>query len=73
MFMNLWADFLAVIIFVVMRTIGLLITRQDPFMLELYLRHKKYARFYRAQPRVNSPIPPLKDSVPLYEGKGGLV
>lgn len=72
MFMSLWADAVAFIFFITGHAVGIMVTREDPLMFALYIRHIKYKRYYLAQPTVHSPLAMMKDSVPVYEGKGGV-
>ena len=73
MFTSLFMDGLSAVLFVVGHAIGMMITRADPLMLGLYLKHIKYARYYLGQPTIHSKRPPTRDSVPIYQGKGGLL
>src|ERR1700737_2207382 len=67
-------DALAFILFAIGHLIGVLITRADPQMLMIYRRHIRYRKYYAANPGVNAKILPLvSSSVPVYEGKKGLV
>lgn len=73
MFTSLWMDMMALSIFVIGHAIGVMISRVDPLMMPLYLKHIKYNRYYLGQPTVHSLLPMIKNSVFVYEGKGGLV
>lgn len=73
MFSIWWMDLLAVVIFFIGHTIGVMVTRADPQMVELYLKHTKYARYYAGQSTIHSKQLPIRDSVPFYQGKGGFV
>lgn len=73
MFTSLWMDGLAVIIFIIGHAAGVMITRCDPHMIELYLKHIKYKRYYLGQPTIYSRLQPVRGSVPVYLGKGEMV
>jgi len=67
------ADLIALILFMILHTIGVLITRADQQMLSIYRKHIHYQRYYNAQPGIHAKIPLIKPSVPFYQGKKGLV
>lgn len=73
MFTSFWMDGLAVIIFIIGHAAGVMITRCDPHMIELYLKHIKYKRYYLGQPTIYSRLQPVRGSVPVYLGKGEMV
>ena len=67
-------DILALVLFAIGHLIGVLITRADSQMLAIYRRHIRYKKYYAANPGVNAKVVPLiPSSVPVYEGKKGLV
>lgn len=67
-------DICAFILFAIGHLIGVLITRADQQMLMIYRRHIQYKKYYTANPGVNARISPLiPPSVPVYEGKKGLM
>lgn len=73
MFSSLWMDGLAALIFVIGHAVGVMITRADPHMIELYLKHIKYKRYYLGQPTIHSRRQPIRSSVLVYQGKGEMV
>ncbi len=66
-------DGIAAIVFLILYLIGVLITRADSQMLALYKRHISYQKYYLSNPGIHSKIPLVKSSVPIYQGKQGLV
>ncbi len=67
-------DLLALMLFLLGHSIGLLVTRVDAQMLGIYRRHIRYQQFYAALPGVNAAVPALNPpSVPVYQGQKGLV
>ena len=66
-------DSIAVLAFLILHTIGTLITRADNQMLEIYKRHIHYRSYYTAISGIHSKILRVKPSVPIYQGKTGLV
>jgi type IV secretion system protein TrbD len=66
-------DGIAVLIFLILYIIGTLVTRADPQMLVIYKRHVNYRRYYAAISGIHSKTPRIKPSVPIYQGKNGLV
>lgn len=66
-------DILALSVFVILHTVGVLITRADNQMLAIYRRHIHYRKYYAAIPGIHAKIPMVRPSVPLYVGKRGLV
>jgi len=66
-------DGMAVMTFLVLYVIGVLLTRVDNQMLAIYRRHIRYKKYYAANPGIHARIPLLKPSVPIYQGKRGLV
>lgn len=66
-------DIIAIVLFAILHTAGVLITRADHQMLPIYRRHLHYRRYYAAQPGLHAkPLRP-KPSVPVYQGQRGLV
>lgn len=68
-----WADIIAVSVFIVLHTAGVLITKADNQMLALYRRHIHFKKQYAANPGIHAPVGLVKPSVPIYEGHGGLL
>lgn len=66
-------DLVAGTIFIVLYSVGVIITRLDNQWLEVYRRHIHYRRYYAAQPGIHALSRLVKPSVPVYQGKGGLV
>lgn len=66
-------DLIAVVIFLFLHVIGVLITRADPNMIEVFKRHINYRKYYDPIAGIHAPIKILKPSVPFYVGKKGLV
>jgi len=66
-------DMVAGIVFLILHTIGVFVTRVDSQILTIYRRHIHYRSYYAAQPSVNAKVPLIKPSVPFYQGKRGLV
>lgn len=71
--LSLFMDGVAVFVFTVFYVAGVLITRLDQQMLVIYRRHIHYKKYYVATAGIHAVIPLLKPSVPVYQGKGGLV
>lgn len=66
-------DLIALILFLCMHVIGVLITRADPSMIEVFKRHIHYRKYYDPVAGIHAQIKILKPSVPYYIGKKGLV
>jgi len=66
-------DIIAFIIFIMLYIAGILITRTDNQMLAIYRRHIHYKKYYAANPGIHAKAPLVKPSVPIYQGKRGLV
>ncbi|MGB6977196.1 MAG: VirB3 family type IV secretion system protein [Gammaproteobacteria bacterium] len=66
-------DILALGIFMLLHTLGILITRADNQMLALYRRHIHYRKYYAITSGVHANIRLVKPSVPVYQGQRGLV
>lgn len=66
-------DIVAIVIFIILHVIGILVTRIDNQLLAIYRRHIHYKKYYAANPGVLAKIPLLRPSVPVYQGKRGLV
>lgn len=66
-------DIMAAVIFILLHSIGVLITRVDYQFLAVFRRHIHQQRFYLAHPLVDSRLPIRKPSVPVYQGQRGLV
>ncbi|MDX2165085.1 MAG: VirB3 family type IV secretion system protein [Gammaproteobacteria bacterium] len=66
-------DIVAVVIFLVGYIGGIFITRSDPQLLKIYLRHIRYKNYYAPQSGIHASIRLVKPSVPVYQGQKGLV
>jgi len=66
-------DILAFGIFVVLHAVGVLITRQDSQMLSIYRRHIGYKRYYSPVASVHASQVLRRPSVPVYQGRKGVV
>jgi type IV secretory pathway TrbD component len=66
-------DIAAIVLFLVGYIAGIFMTRADPQLLQIYLRHIKYRNYYAPESGIHSPIRLVKPSVPIYQGKKGLV
>ncbi len=66
-------DVVALVVFVILHMIGILITRADNQILAIYRRHISYQKYYAANPGIHARIPIVRPSVPVYQGKRGLV
>lgn len=71
--LSLIMDGLTLVVFTVLHIIGILVTRADNQMLAIYRRHIHYRKYYTVIPGVHAQIPILRPSVPIYQGKRGLV
>lgn len=63
----------AFFIFTFLHIVGILLTRTDDQILEVYNRHRHYKDYYAPIAGIHAEIPKTKMSVPYYEGKRGLV
>jgi type IV secretion system protein VirB3 len=66
-------DAVAGSLFLVGYSIGLLMTRADPYMFAIYQRHIRYRKYYAPQSGIHARLRLVKPSVPVYQGKRGLV
>ncbi|MCE3239268.1 MAG: hypothetical protein K0R24_2249 [Gammaproteobacteria bacterium] len=66
-------DLIALILFLCMHAVGVLITRADPSMIEVFKRHIHYRKYYDPIAGVHAQVKILRPSVPYYVGKKGLV
>ena len=71
--LKLVMDGLALLIFIILHIFGVLLTRADNQMLAIYRRHIHYKKYYIANSGIHARIPILRPSVPIYQGKRGLV
>ncbi len=71
--LSLKVDLIALVIFIILHIIGVLITRADSQMMDIYRRHIHYKKYYAAHPGIHAKVPLLRNSVPFFEGKRGLV
>ncbi len=66
-------DLIAIVIFLLLHVVGVLITRADPRMIEVFKRHIHYRKYYDPIAGVHAQPKMLKPSTPYYVGKKGLV
>jgi type IV secretory pathway TrbD component len=66
-------DLISISLFTLLHASGVLITRIDNQILEIYRRHINYQKYYAPQPGIHAQIKNSKPSVPFYIGKRGLV
>jgi type IV secretory pathway TrbD component len=66
-------DGVALGVFLIFYVMGILITRLDHQILPIYRRHIHYRKYYAATSGIHAKFPPLRPSVPVYQGKRGLV
>lgn len=66
-------DGIAFVVFMVLYSIGILVTRADNQILAIYRRHIHYQHYYAASPGIHAKAPLIKPSVPFYQGKRGLI
>lgn len=66
-------DFIGITVFLILHIVGVLITRADNQMLAIYRRHIHYRKYYSAVAGIHARTPLLRPSVPVYQGKRGLV
>jgi len=71
--LGLKMDVVAAGLFLILYSIGVLVTRLDQQMLALYRRHISYKKYYAYNPGIHARMPLLRPSVPIYEGQRGLV
>ena len=71
--LSLIMDGIAGLIFLILHTVGVWITRVDAHILAVYRRHIHYHPYYAAQAGIDSQVPPIKPSVPVYQGQRGWV
>ncbi len=69
--LNWLMDAIALFVFLILYTIGVLITRIDPQILTVYRRHIHYQNYYPAHPSVHANNAVIKPSVPFYLGQRG--
>lgn len=72
-FFGLVMDLVALGVFGFLYTVSLYICRIDPYILAIYKRHIRYASYYRAQPVIGTRAIRVCDSVPIYQGKRGII
>jgi type IV secretory pathway TrbD component len=66
-------DLIAIVIFLFLHVAGVLITRADPNMIEVFKRHIHYRKYYDPIAGIHAQNKIIKPSVPYYVGKKGLV
>jgi type IV secretion system protein TrbD len=67
------ADAIGVGLFIVLHTLGVLVTRIDPNIIALYRRHIQYRRYYAPVTGIHASFSRLKPSVPIYQGQKGVI
>lgn len=68
-FINLFTDFLAVVVFLASLYFGRKLSAVDPQIMEVYRRHIHLKKYYPPISGIHATIAILKPSVPFYEGK----
>lgn len=71
--LSLPMDAIAVSIFIMFCTAGVLVTRVDDQVLAVFRRHIHFKKYYAANPGIHAALPKIKPSVPYYQGMRGLV
>ena len=66
-------DGVALVVFLVLYTVGVLITRFDNQIMALFRRHIHYKKYYAATSGIHAKTKMVKASVPVYQGKRGWV
>lgn len=66
-------DLIALVLFSLLHVAGVLITRADPKMIEVFKRHINYRKYYDPLAGIHAQNKIIKPSVPYYVGKKGLV
>lgn len=66
-------DAVSALVFLILYGLGIMITRADYQMLSIYRRHIHYKKFYNCHAGIHAPILLVKQSVPFYLGKKGLI
>jgi len=70
---NVEMDCLALAIFVAGCIGGIFMVRSDAQFMPIYLRHIRYKKYYASFAGIHAVIRLVKPSVPLYQGKTGLI
>ncbi len=70
---NIEVDCLALIIFIVGCIAGIFMARSDAQFMPIYLRHIRYRKYYAPFAGIHAAIRLVKPSVPIYQGKTGLI
>ena len=71
--LSLMMDAVAGLVFMLLHSVGVLVTRVDSQILPIYRRHTHYKNYYAAQAGIHAKVPPVKPSVPVYQGQRGWV
>jgi type IV secretory pathway TrbD component len=71
--LNPFAILVGLLIFAILHAIGILLTRADDQILEVYNRHRRFKNDYPSISGIHAELTKTKNSVPYYEGKRGLV
>ncbi len=66
-------DLIALGLFLVLHVAGVMITRADPNMIEVFKRHINYRKYYDPISGIHAQNKIIKPSVPYYIGKKGLI
>lgn len=66
-------DGVAALLFFILYSFGMLITRADQQMLAIYRRHIRYRKYYDCHPGIAILAPPINPSVPYFQGRRSLV
>lgn len=66
-------DSVAIVVFLILYTIGVLITRVDDQILSIYRRHISYRKYYSTSTGIHARLSRLTLSVPFYQGKRGII
>lgn len=66
-------DLMAIVLFLILHVVGVMITRADPNMIEVFKRHINYRKYYDPIAGIHAIPKILKPSAPYYVGKKGLI
>lgn len=70
---SLSMNILAVMVFMCGWGVGIKMVRADPQFMPIYLRHLRYRNYYAPFAGIHAAVRLVKASVPLYQGKTGLI
>jgi type IV secretion system protein VirB3 len=68
---SLFMDLIAFLFLLFGHGAGILITRSDPIMKKIYLRHIRYQKYYAPTSSLQAKSKPPKMSVPVYQFQNG--